>query len=55
MEAKQGVLEKMKLTILIRNERSFVRAMYRVKLMDRKKAKQPMDMLDLQDTVDKLA
>jgi len=32
-----------------------VRAMCRVKLMDRKSTKGPMSMLGLQDTVDKLA
>jgi len=43
------------MAILRQTERSMVRAMCGVKLVDRKNTKELMGMLGLQDTVDKLA
>ena len=55
MEVKHGVYKKMKKTILRRTERAMVRAMCSQNVVDRKTTEEQMDMLGLEETIDRLA
>ena len=54
-ESKTWCLKEKELTILQRIERAIVRAIYGVKMMDRKSTDKLMDMLGLNETLDKMA
>ena len=54
-ESEACCLRKTKLAILQRTERAMVRTMCRAKVMDRKNTDELMDMLGLDETMDKMA
>jgi len=54
MKVRRGVWGK-GLSILRRTERAMIRAMYGMKLMDRKNTDRLMEMLGLKKTLDKMA
>ena len=55
MEGKNWCLKENEVAILRRTERSMVRAMCSVKLVDKRNTKKLMDMLGLKEAADKLA
>ena len=54
-ESESWCLREKELEIMRRTERAMIRAMCGVKLMDRRNTEQLMDMLGLNETLDKLA
>ena len=53
-ERKIWCLRERELVILQRTERAMIRAMYKVKMMDRKNTDKLMDRLGLDETMDKM-